>query len=665
MNNLKTYTLWLLIITISLVSPDYINTEILKDADYYCKKGIKLYKKGKLSEASVEWEKALSKDSQHKLANYYLEKATKQMSTINYYNTEAIRHFKNKDYIKTLENINAVLENDINDFIATIYIYKINIKLKKDKKLRQKIINNYKESDQRPEEITDNKSVKKAAAFYKTISLLDTDDKVIKKNKEKYEKQLSDILKKESINVYEQVGNEYFNENKYEKSIMNWRKAMQMDSSKSYLENKIATAFKLKLKQEKQKYLSALLEKGETALNSGLIKTANSFFNKVLQLDPDNEKALSCKDQLLEQGKNMEGRKNIQSQIQVNITAGKKLFNKGKFEKAQIFFNNALTLDKENKTAKNFLLKCHKKNKTKKKQEIEKIQKLLSDGINNYNFGNFEKAIAKLSECLILSPENKFAIKYLQLSKSKLHTDEDTITVKSPYYNVTYNLMKRGEHFLQIKKYNEAMIIFKSILELYPFNKIARKYIIKCSKHQKSKSLTSFLEKHIDSGRVYLGKGMNNPALKEFEMVKKISPDYPEINKLISKAKKKEKKSASDKNIKKYYKHGNDFFIKKDYQKAIENWEKVLELDPDNLKTILNLNKSYHLLMYNQIKSKRKSNKEKERQINNYYFNGLKYYNTGELENAIEMWQMVLEIDPDHIGSKNNIKISKLKIKDD
>ncbi len=291
---------------------------------------------------------------------------------------------------------------------------------------------------------------------------------------------------------------------------------------------------------------------------------------------------------------------------------------------------------------------------------------MLRSGLLAYKAGDFETAISQLSECLQLSPGNKFALQYLDLAKKALWAKrEEEIDIKSPFYNMINNMIIRGEQLFQQKEYEKSIDIWKSILFIFPLNKTARDYIVECSKFINPQLFAYFIQEHLDYGKKYMEQGLKNYALKEFELIKKVNPAYQGIDELIKSVKPAEiKRPLPDpKLIALHYNQGLAFYEKQQFEEAIKSWEKVLELEPDNEKAILNINKVNQILNYDKIKVERVNNVAKNKEIENYYLTGLKYYNNGDLVNAITMWEQVLRIDPDNIKAKNNIRTCKIILK--
>jgi tetratricopeptide (TPR) repeat protein len=84
--------------------------------------------------------------------------------------------------------------------------------------------------------------------------------------------------------------------------------------------------------------------------------------------------------------------------------------------------------------------------------------------------------------------------------------------------------------------------------------------------------------------------GAYEEAITEFETVARYDPDYLNVQEYINKAKAQTKDvSTFSPDIMNLYYAGVDLFVQKKYQDAIEEWEKILEIDPYNKLALRNI----------------------------------------------------------------------------
>jgi tetratricopeptide (TPR) repeat protein len=639
------------------------------EADALVENGLKYYQQARYEEAAVEWEKALTLNPDHKLANFYIIKAAEEKNKVDYYTILGIRNFEKKDYKNSLDDFNGVFEFDVRNSVAAQYVNKIGVELDKDIPLKNKLIKDLKGDGHQYAAKHDLASVKRSLALYNTVSLLSPQDQEAKTRTNELQQRIPAAFKDENIKTYLQIGDEYLKEQKYDEAITMWRKCLILDPERRDLEDKIIGVFKLKVRKEKEEQISRLLKEGLADMNSGLTSTALALFEEVLRLEPGHSEALKYREQLLEKRKNDEEKKNMGLQIATFLAAGRKYFEKDDFQKARVFFQDVLALDDSNREARDYLAKCESgiKNQAEKMkaEEIDTLQRLLQEGMTNYKAGNFDAAVARLTECLRLSPDNKFISGYLDLAKKALWVKrEEEIDIRSPFYNMVNNMISRGMDLFQNREYEKSLEVWKSVLFIFPLNRLAREYIVECSKYISSQVFEYFIREHIENGKKYLKQGQDRYALSEFQLVKKLFPRRPGIDELIASASPEQKKKSIDYQlVNQYYNEGLAFYDAKRYDEAIKSWEKVLSLDPGHEKAILNITKVTHMLNYDTILNQRVQAAAHDQEAEKIYLKGLQSYYNGDYQNAIRMWEQVLSLDPGNVKARNNIRTCSLMLK--
>ncbi|MFH1957923.1 MAG: type IX secretion system membrane protein PorP/SprF [bacterium] len=168
-----------------------------------------------------------------------------------------------------------------------------------------------------------------------------------------------------------------------------------------------------------------------------------------------------------------------------------------------------------------------------------------------------------------------------------------------------------------------------------------------------SKKRIEKAEKHYMRGvDFYLEEDLKN-AEKEFKKVLEIDPgNQPAIDMLkecgvVTKAEKPEAKvvemSEEERETlkKKYFGSATKYYLKENYAKAVEMWEKVLQLDPS------------HELSRQKIEKAEKMKALKEKagqgsQVEYHYMRGVDFYLDEDIGNAKKEFKEVIKIDPAH-----------------
>ena len=107
--------------------------------------------------------------------------------------------------------------------------------------------------------------------------------------------------------------------------------------------------------------------------------------------------------------------------------------------------------------------------------------------------------------------------------------------------------------------------------------------------------------------------------------------------------------------MKGYLNRAADFYGAGRYEDAINEWEKILEIDPSDEISRAKIEKAKDVLERGESKT------DSAKKV--LYFNrGTEFYKQGQYEKAIAEWEKVLEIDPGHILSREKIEKAKKKL---
>jgi tetratricopeptide (TPR) repeat protein len=105
---------------------------------------------------------------------------------------------------------------------------------------------------------------------------------------------------------------------------------------------------------------------------------------------------------------------------------------------------------------------------------------------------------------------------------------------------------------------------------------------------------------------------------------------------------------------KEYVIEGINYYIKKDYENAIYNWQMALKIDPQN-ETLKKYIEKANFEMNARKKEKKLSTEEKQK-AEKIYYEAVNAYTSGNLETAVILWKKVLEINPDDIKTMRNLE---------
>jgi tetratricopeptide (TPR) repeat protein len=111
-----------------------------------------------------------------------------------------------------------------------------------------------------------------------------------------------------------------------------------------------------------------------------------------------------------------------------------------------------------------------------------------------------------------------------------------------------------------------------------------------------------------------------------------------------------------------YFDLGADYYIRKQYARAISEWEKAQLLDPENQSV-----KSYLAAARRLLKSGRAGagiSAAQAEEVKKMYYAGINAYTGGEIEKAVEIWGEALKIDPADVKSARGIEKARLELEE-
>ncbi len=415
-----------------------------------------------------------------------------------------------------------------------------------------------------------------------------------------------------------------------------------------------------------------LLGQGKILLDEKKYFDARQVYKEVLGLDPRNGEAkdkISEIDQKLEEARYAEQKR---LQAEGFYSSGINYLKEYKFDNAEEEFRNVLDLMKDYKDTRKRLadipfLRKEYLNRLQR-EKIQKIERGIDAGMVAYAEGRYDIAISKFEEVLELDPKNDLAKKQLSLAKdAKGIEEEEKVDANSPYYGLVNVLIASGKQLYDAGNFMESRKKWEKILQLFPKNKTATTYMLKCLKENPDE-FERFSKSIIEEGKELLKTKNFIRAKSKFELVKSIYPNYPGIDNLlrtagvgdvgrpIEKGATQEELTAKYNLGLAYYKKGGEGNIKK----ALEEFRWVYARDPANVNALVNINKIESILRVSREEgaavAKVALSDEQKSLVRQYYYKGISYYANNEFDKAIQEWRKVLAIDRNHENARNNIK---------
>ncbi len=459
----------------------------------------------------------------------------------------------------------------------------------------------------------------------------------------------------------------------YQKAMDIWKQVIRYvpkDNEAIEGQRKCQFAIENRIKFEK---IRDYMAKGIGFFNKNEFNQAKPEFYEVLKIDPKHREA---KDYLEKINDIMEEKQLLaqrQQQAEDAYRSGKNNIANNRFREAQDDLEACLALVKDYKDAPQLLENLARLRKEfeqrERERQLRRINATFQEGIMAYTQGNYKRAIDSFVLTLSLDNKNEHAREYLQRARDALRIEEDeAVDENSPYYEVIRSITMSGKQLYAKGTYIESRKRWESILTLFPKNKVAREFIIKCDLMINPENRENVVAARVLEGKGYLDRKNYRNALRTFTIIKSIDREYPDLNNLIAQAAAGLKEAeagnlapaARADNERRYQAAMNLYQAggKDNIEKALGQLRLVVRTDPMNAKAAITVNKIESQLRIGggEIRQGPMLTEKQRELVNRYYNNGIFYYSSNNFPRAVQEWRKVLAIDPGNIKARNNIR---------
>ncbi|MBN2079221.1 MAG: tetratricopeptide repeat protein [Spirochaetes bacterium] len=401
--------------------------------------------------------------------------------------------------------------------------------------------------------------------------------------------------------------------------------------------------------------------------------SARAEFQQVLADDRKHRDAMSYLeriDEILEERQMYTQR---QQQAEASYRSGIVNVNNNRFDEARQDFETSLALVRDYRDARQRIADLDRLKKEydarQRALRLERINRKFQEGIVAYTRGRYRDAIDALVATLNLDRNNRQAEEYLKRARDALRIEEEEeVDRNSPYYDIVNSFIVSGRSLFQRGEYAESKKKWDSILKLFPHNKIAREYIIKCDMMMNPGEKDRVVAMRIMEGRERMEKKDFRNALRIFNTIKSIDRNYPEIDTLIARANAGLREAGTadlapgDRDeIERRFRAGMNLYQRggrDNIQQALGHFRWVAQKDPGNVRAVVTVNKIESELRIGAPQAERRDTlTPRQRElVNRYYYNGINHYTNNNFQKAIEEWRKVLTIDPGNVKARNNIR---------
>lgn len=476
---------------------------------------------------------------------------------------------------------------------------------------------------------------------------------------------------------YERLRNaaeQFMKEEKYREALENWKEILSFfPKDQVALEGKrtATLAIENRLRFEK---IRAYMAKGKELYEQKKFPEARVEFVQVTQLDDRNREArkyLRDIEEKLDEQRLYEQRRQQAENFYVAGMAGLRQNN---FDEARDSFENALAMVEDYRDAQQQLDRIPALEKAyferQKELKLRKINETFQSGLIAFTSGNYKEAIANFDATLNLDPENKLADEYLERAKNaQRQLEEERVDENSPYYDIVQSLILAGTDLYERGEYTKSREKWTRILSLFPKNRMASEYLLRCDLKMNPERRGSVLKEIYSDGVSLFDDKKYDDARNKFQLVQSIDPEYPGLNGYITRLDAMGRGGGAVREarvpravIEQRYRQAMNTYQQggeANARQAITLLRQVVQDDPGYTRAVIALNKLESQFRVGGAVAQQQGPQltAAQRQlIKQHYYRGISYYSNNNFTKAIEEWRKVLAIDPTDRKARNNIR---------
>jgi len=173
------------------------------------------------------------------------------------------------------------------------------------------------------------------------------------------------------------------------------------------------------------------------------------------------------------------------------------------------------------------------------------------------------------------------------------------------------------------------------------------------------------IRNYMEQGKIYFSEDNLDEATAAFTMVLSLDPEYQEAKDFLDKIDPRRAELIAE-----YTEEAKSRTEANDFTKAIESWQKVLELDAKNAEA-----KDAIAKLQDRITAAKKPKPTKPTQpqptkpkatkeeIEALYKKGVSYFTAENYDAALKLFKQIIALDPNHTGAKEYKKRTEARIK--
>jgi tetratricopeptide (TPR) repeat protein len=365
-------------------------------------------------------------------------------------------------------------------------------------------------------------------------------------------------VKPDLADAHYNLGMAYFYQARYDLAVDSLKKAVTLNP-------KDVEAYNL-LGQAQTAAVEIHLQQGSTCISQDRFNEATEEFQKVLSIDPENHKAKL----LLE-----DSEQKIKELYAAHMNLADKFFREGRLEDSFNEYEQASKLAPESVQAREGMQKT--------RFQIDKLlASRVSQGKAAEKLKDFREARRQYESALQLKPGYAAARNALNAMEESLKHQITTA------FKAAERAAQTGDRKTASARYQDVIKLADNLKRSDEWQAKATAGLARVNSQQ-----ADTMRQLLDEGRAAMQNGENDKAKRLFTRVLEIEPQNKVANDFIMKLTGSQSQvKVTAELVKSTYYQGVDFYVKGKIEEAIQEWEKVIQLDPENQDARINIERA-------------------------------------------------------------------------
>ena len=259
-------------------------------------------------------------------------------------------------------------------------------------------------------------------------------------------------------------------------------------------------------------------------------------------------------------------------------------------------------------------------------------------GLDYFNMEKYGEAIPHFKKTLMVNPRHQKALYYLELCYKLLRKE----IVRE---DVAEETIKDADKLMQEEEFTKAIALYKIAILLEPDNQEARIKLIEAQNKENIAYQNLELMLHLQAGREYHNRKKYLEAIQEWFKALLIDPDNEEAKKMLKIDQYLLRQKQLEEKIIQMIARGIDLFMNREYIQSKDIFQQVLKIDSDNETA------QEYLKKIEDILKKLQQRKLYENEAEKHFMLGVDYFNKKKYEQALDEFDLTLDLIPTHEGA--------------